>query len=193
MSVLPKNKKVAAGIGVAAAAAAVLALGAGTYAAFTDTESGPGGTFAAGTLDLVVTSAPTTTPIFNATDITPGYASAPYTLSYRNAGSIPGNLSLSLGVTNAENDCTEPEGLVDNTCTGTAGELGGALLITVTGPGITYSGSIDGLAGGPTPVGALAPGATAQYQVSYSLPQDTGNQVQSDGVLVNASAVLAQQ
>jgi spore coat-associated protein N len=188
-----KNRKIAAGVGVAAVAAAALALGAGTYASFSDAETGPGGTLAAGTLDLTFDSTPTTTPLFTASDIAPGYQSETYTLTYRNVGSLPGNLALSLAVTNLENGCNGPESVVDSTCGANDGELGGALLIAVSGPGINYNGTLNNFAGGPSNVGAVPAGGTAVYSVSYSLPQSTGNEVQSDSAVVTSSAVLSQQ
>jgi predicted ribosomally synthesized peptide with SipW-like signal peptide len=193
MSVLPKNKKVTVGIGIAAAAAALIALGGGTYAAFSDTETGPGGTLAAGTLDLEVGSTPTTTPLFTATGIAPGYTSGDYTITYKNAGTIDGTLSLALGVANAENLCVEPEVGLDSSCGPTEGELGQALVITVNGPGgLNYTGPLNGLAGGPTPFGTVAAGQSAQYTVSYTLPVGVGNEVQSDGVAVTTTATLNQ-
>lgn len=55
MSIL-QNKRFRVGAGIAAVVLAVAAIGAGTYAAFVDTETGPSGTVAAGTLDLTVGS-----------------------------------------------------------------------------------------------------------------------------------------
>ncbi|QJY46354.1 TasA family protein [Pseudonocardia broussonetiae] len=103
MSILQKNKKLAAGIGVAAVAAAAVALGAGTYAAFTDTAEGPGGTLAAGTLSLDVTTNPSgTTTLFSASNIAPGYTSGPRTFIVENTGSIDGVLSGTFTVTGGQ-------------------------------------------------------------------------------------------
>ena len=51
---------------------ALSAIGTGTYAAFLDTEKGPGGTTASGTLDLTIGSTGTA-QLFSATNIAPGY------------------------------------------------------------------------------------------------------------------------
>lgn len=101
MSILQRNKKAAAGIGIAAAAVAAIALGTGTYAAFTDTQAGPGGTLAAGTLKLNVSTTPSgTTPLFNAHNIAPGYTSpTPMSITVANSGTLNGKLTAKLGVT----------------------------------------------------------------------------------------------
>lgn len=192
MSLLPKNKKATVGIGVAAAAAAAIALGGGTYAAFSDTETGPGGTLAAGTLDLEVGATPTTpTPLFTAKNVVPGFQSETYELTYHNAGSIDGKLSLALGVKGSENKCTPPEEKVDKSCDG-AGELGEKLIVKVTGPNLEFSGNLNSLAGGPNPYGIVPAEKSAVYKISYSLPATVGNEVQSDEVTVTTSATLDQ-
>lgn len=101
MGILQRNKKAAAGIGVAALAVAAIALGTGTYAAFQDQKVGPSGTLAAGTLTLDVTTNPAgQTPLFSATNIAPGYVSpSPMSLTVKNSGSLPGKLNTSITVT----------------------------------------------------------------------------------------------
>jgi spore coat-associated protein N len=86
-----QNRKVRIGLGIAVVVLALAAIGTGTYAAFLDTEKGPGGSTASGTLDLTVGSTGTT-QLFSATNIAPGYTQD-VTLSLKNAGSLPGMLT----------------------------------------------------------------------------------------------------
>ena len=117
MSILQKNKKLAAGIGVAAVAAAAIALGAGTYAAFTDTEAGPGGTLAAGTLNLDVTSNPAgTLQLFSASNIAPGYDSGDLVFTLTNTGSINGTVTGNGDVTENDGGNLDQQLLVSGNC-----------------------------------------------------------------------------
>jgi predicted ribosomally synthesized peptide with SipW-like signal peptide len=191
MSVLPKNKKVTVGIGIATAAAAAIALGGGTYAAFSDTEDGPTSTLAAGTLDLTVGANPAEAQKFEAKDIAPGYTSAPYKVTFKNAGTVPGNLAVALKVVNAENGCNAPEAKVDNTCDGAAGELGSKMNVTISGPGGTVTAPVGSIPAN-LPGGQLGANAEATYTISYSLPPGVGNEVQSDGVTITSTATLNQ-
>ncbi|MCE0762670.1 CalY family protein [Pseudonocardia kujensis] len=88
-----KNTKKKAGIivGLVALVVAATAIGAGTYAAFTDTETGPGGTQTAGTLDLQVGGDDTATALFSASNVAPGFGQN-YTFTLDNTGSIAGTL-----------------------------------------------------------------------------------------------------
>ncbi|WP_218591715.1 TasA family protein [Pseudonocardia oceani] len=120
MSILQKNKKLAAGIGVAAVAAAALALGAGTYAAFSDTEAGPGGTLAAGTLTLDITGSPTaTTQLFSASNIAPGYDSGPLIFTIENTGTIDGTVRGDATVTENAGGELDKQLRVSGNCPGT--------------------------------------------------------------------------
>lgn len=137
-TIVKKNKKTAAGIGIAAAAAAVLAIGAGTYAGFFDTEDGPATTAAAGTLFFGTS---TSTPLDPFENLAPGDA-ATRTLTYTNGGSLPGVFDLSftqLGV-DEEGDphCaggnSGPEAATGDDCSpeGDTGELDDQSTVAVT-------------------------------------------------------------
>ncbi len=189
MSVLQKNKKVAAGIGITAVAAAALALGAGTFAAFSDTETGPSGTLAAATLDLTVGKSESTTA-FDATNIAPGYQSPTSVLTFRNEGTIPGTLSVAFLTKNAENTCVEPEAVVDMSCGDADGELGQSLIISIEGNGFSYTGPLKDL---PKPAGTALPAmGSVSYKMFFTLPKETGNEVQSDSVQVTTTGTLEQ-
>lgn len=124
MSILQKNKKLAAGIGVAAVAAAAVALGAGTYAAFTDTEAGPGGTLAAGTLNLDVSSNPAgTLQLFSASNIAPGYDSGPLVFTLTNTGSINGTVTGNGVVSENAGGNLDEQLLVSGSCPGTPSQF----------------------------------------------------------------------
>jgi spore coat-associated protein N len=123
MSILQRNKKKATAIGIAAAAVAAIAIGGGTYAAFTSTATGPSGTLAAGTIQLDVTTTPSgAVPLFSATNIAPGYVSpSPMSVTVKNSGTLDGKLSAIIGVTpntggglqkylTVQGDCTYPTG-----------------------------------------------------------------------------------
>lgn len=118
-----KNKKLAAGIGVAALAVAALALGTGTYAAFQDTATGPAGTLAAGTLKLNVTTDPSgAVPLFKAEKIAPGYKSPkPMNVTVANSGTIDGVLTADLVATPNTGGGLQKYLTVEGSCTSPAG------------------------------------------------------------------------
>jgi len=108
-------------LGVAAAAA-----GAGTYAAFSDTEESNDNSLSAGTLDL--TAGDTNTISFTSSDIKPtddGTAD----LDLNNSGSVNGDLSIEVSsVKSTEGDDTDSE---TNTDTNDGGELDDQLEIAL--------------------------------------------------------------
>ncbi|MBW0091055.1 hypothetical protein I4I73_17215 [Pseudonocardia sp. KRD-184] len=183
MSVLQKNKKVAAGVGVAAVAAAALALGAGTYASFSDTEAGPGGTLAAGTLTLDITSNPSgVTEIFSASGIAPGYTSGTRTITIKNSGNIDGKLTGTLSVTGGP-DLDDQIGI-----TGNCGNLNvppGATLASLSGPAGNFLSSGVALNGGQT--------VTCSFQFTFKeLADETNNLAQGESVVVTSNLTLTQ-
>jgi predicted ribosomally synthesized peptide with SipW-like signal peptide len=187
MTVLQKNKKLAAGIGVAAAAAAVLAVGAGTYASFSDTESIPQTTFAAGNLDLQVGGTVTTDPL-KFENFVPG-DKATRTIVLTNAGSIAGNLSVKFTVNGTEGGCVEPETDVETTCDG-GSELLEQLLVKVNGQDYGSLGTL-GTNGIPTG-GTLAAGAKQDFTIVVELPKGAKNDVMTDTAAVTAELTLVQ-
>ena len=119
-------------LGLTIAALLVMALvGGGTWAYFSDTETGTG-SITAGTLDI--TAGGTTT--FSLTNQAPGIAATTgIDLSLTNNGSIIGNLEIALsGLLNPENTASAIELLQGGETTGngpTDGELGGLVEIAI--------------------------------------------------------------
>lgn len=110
---------------------------AATAALFTDTETSGTNTFTAGTLNMTVGGADGTAfESFSISNIgADGTVSGGKTWTVTNDGSVDGQLAMSItGLTNTENDCNEPEAIVDTTCgdPGTGdGELGAAIATTL--------------------------------------------------------------
>ncbi|MBW0117376.1 TasA family protein [Pseudonocardia abyssalis] len=178
MSILQKNKKLAAGIGVAAVAAAAIALGAGTYAAFTDTEAGPGGTLAAGTLNLdVTTNGSSTIELFSADNIAPGYVSPARTFTIKNSGTINGVLNGSSTVTENTGGDLDSQLFVSGSCTGTPTFNN----VPVTALATTFSN---------VPLNA---GASANCSLVFSFPDALNNNLaQGDKVVITSTLNLTQ-
>lgn len=188
MTVLQKNKKLAAGIGVAAAAAAVLAVGAGTYASFSDTENIPQTTFAAGNLDLQVGGTVTTQPL-KFENFKPG-DTASRTIVLTNAGSIAGDLSVKFVVDGGEGGtCVDPETDAEPGCDA-GSELLEQLVVKVNGQsfGTLSELGAKGIPGG----GSLAAGAKQDLTITVELPKGAGNEVMTDTAAVTAELTLLQ-
>lgn len=186
MSVLQKNKKVAAGIGVAAAAAAVLALGAGTYAAFSDTETVPNTTFAAGSLNLVVGGSVTTAP-FAYNDLKPGSV-IDESISVDNAGTLDGKLTFAINVSGAENTCVEPETDREPGCSA-ASELTSALLVSVNNaPAVPLSSFPASFDASTLP----AAGDPVTVPIRFTVDPNAGNEIMTDSTTVSFTATLTQ-
>ncbi|WFG45891.1 TasA family protein [Pseudonocardia alni] len=185
------------GIGVAAVAVAVLAIGLGTYAAFTDTEDGPGGQVSSGTLDLTVGSNADKV-LFNQANIAPGFSTT-VTVDVRNAGSVPGTVTGSLTATGSDVTCTEPEAEAEkvaaNACAA-GGNLQDEMTVqVVSGPGVGTAGAAVPLrtfVQSPLPSGPLGAGATGTYTLTFALPSSADNKVQGDRITVGSTFTLNQ-
>lgn len=183
MSVLQKNKKVAAGIGVAAVAAAALALGAGTYASFSDTATGPGGTLAAGTLGLSVTSNPSdVTEIFSASNIAPGYTSGTRTLTIANTGNIDGKLTGTLNVTGGTN--LRNQIFVTGACPGGLTIPANTTVAALVAPATGFLGTGVNLAGGAT--------GTCTFEFTFRDLGAANNAAQGETIVVSSNLTLTQ-
>jgi spore coat-associated protein N len=104
-------------------------VGGGTWAYFSDTETGSG-TFAAGTLDLTANGSNANVTLFTLTDIAPGDddgdSSIP-TVALKNIGSVTSDLWVSMGtITNTQS----ANGTGEHTQVGT-GELGGYVKMAI--------------------------------------------------------------
>lgn len=198
MSIL-QNKRFRVGVGVAAVVLAVAAIGAGTYAAFVDTETGPGGTVAAGTLDLTVAGGGANLELIKVSNIQPGF-SQNATITLRNVGTLPGGLTSTLQVTGADGVCTEPESEAEGkpvgTCSAT-GDLQNQLQVAVVrGPSTTTPVPVSQFVGTGLPAPASIPaGATVEYELQFTLPNLAGvenNKVQGDSMTLTSNFVLTQ-
>lgn len=204
-----KNRKRKAGliVGLVALVVAAAAIGAGTYAAFTDTETGPGGTETAGTLDLEVGSSGTTSTLFSASNIAPGFTQD-YTFTLKNAGSVTGTLSTAMTFSGGDGSCTEPERTAEGTTTCNAnGNLQDQMQVSVVSSPVSSTAtppvSLASFAGTPLPgSGSLKidGGQTVTYTLRFTLPNDTSttaetnsnNKVQGDTITLNSTFNLVQ-
>lgn len=186
MAILQKNRKAAAGVGIAAAAAAVLALGAGTYAAFTDTETAPDATFAAGTLNLEVGQTVTGNPL-NFLNLVPGQTTETV-LTFVNTGTVNGNLSLDFEVVGGDPTCVAEEDVVPNGCA-LGGNLPDNLQVNIDG---VARGTLTDLARDGLPAGLLPAQSQDTYTLTVTLNGNAGNEVQSDTATLTTVATLDQ-
>jgi spore coat-associated protein N len=193
MSIIQRNKKVAAGIGIAAAAAAAIALGTGTFAAFTATAAGPGGTLAAGTMVLEVGGSASAL-LFNDTGIYPTQVIPAKVVTFKNNSPVPATLSGVLSLSGATDGGTNGAQLQN--------ELTMASSCTVaSGPATTTPATIISSVGGAVVSGAVAgsplelpAGATATCTFTFNLPDRPDNDlVQGDGVIVASNFTLTQK
>jgi spore coat-associated protein N len=195
-----QNTRFRIAVGIAAVVLAAAAIGAGTYAAFSDTETGPNGTLASGTLDLVVGATPGTLNLFSATNMKPG-TSQDATFQVSNTGSLPGTLTSALSVTGADVTCTEPEYVAEGVAAGACapgGNLQEQMTVQVVagpnGPAAAVPLSQFVTAGLPLP-GTLAAGASANYTLRFAftdLPGTTNNKAQGDSVAITSTFNLVQ-
>jgi predicted ribosomally synthesized peptide with SipW-like signal peptide len=141
--------------GIALTSAAALAVGGGTFASFVDNEVSQNTEVIAGTLDLVV-GGTALSEIYNASNAAPGDSDLPgkgYVLT--NSGTLPGKLRVNLVKdADAENTCTEPEGVAEPTCAGdTNGELDNWMKVQVDGNSFGFGGTTPWLGLANAPVG----------------------------------------
>ena len=183
-----KRKRLAKIVGVAAAIVAAAAIGAGTYASFTDTETS-GNTAAAGTLDLDFGTTPA--QLFTGSNIAPGY-SRTVPLTVRNTGNINGILNATMAVIGGDGVCTEPEAAAEAVEGGgcnPSGNLQDEMTVTVNG-GEPVSLAAFASAGLHTI--SIPAGQTVTLDLVFALPTSADNKVQGDTVQLNSSFTLDQ-
>lgn len=193
------KKRTTVGVVIAAVGAAAIALGAGTFAAFSDTKAGPITNATAGT--VVLTEGLSNSEALAMANLVPGDTTAgSKTLSYTNGGSAPATLTLALAVADIENGCNGDELSVDSDCTTTTsgGDLSRLLKVTVTkkvnggdSQSVYPTGPVSGL---PLSDGtSVDPGEKVEYTFKYSFP-DSGpsdNAAQGDKTTVTTTATLS--
>jgi spore coat-associated protein N len=149
--------------------------GAGTWAAFSDSETSDGNTFTAGTLDLKLNGLDGITG-FSIGDVAPNAQGNAGTITVKNAGTISGNLVVSsANIVEDENGMNDAEQAVDSTADG---ELGNAITISIyDGATSLYQGSVAGLINAN--LGTLAGAEEKTLTINYAV-SDAGNEIQSD-------------
>jgi spore coat-associated protein N len=181
------KRRSAAATGIAAVAA--IALGSGTYAAFTATQAGPGGTLTAGTLTLDMGGFDTT-EVFDS-DIVPGQV-VHRTVTATNTGSIAGSLSEQFTVTGKENGCTTSETAAGG-CSARDGNLQEPDQLQVSLDGVHYEPVSRMAQPGWLPPIPLAAHASVTQQFYFKLPDNNhNNRVQSDKLRIQSIATLNQ-
>ncbi|RCW45265.1 camelysin-like metallo-endopeptidase [Halopolyspora algeriensis] len=181
-----RNKKLAAGIGGVTAVAAAVAISAGTFAAFSDTEQ-RGVVATGGTMDLQITNSQYgdvfgENGIVDVGTVSPGETVGKAKFTAKNAGDVAGNLSIDLQALKDDgNGFTGPEEGADgeNGVDGASeGELLENLVLTINGGGNSHTLedlddiSVDNLA-------TLEGGESINYTLKLSV-KDAGNEIQGD-------------
>lgn len=184
------NKKILASIMVVGLLG--LALGWGTYALFSDTETSEGNMLTAGTSDLTVNDE--NDPItlkFDVSNIAPGYDSGYLKWKCKNVGTLDGTLSVVFSIiVNSDNGQNEPE-LATGDDDSDVGELGQYLKYTIgwapyswsvpstlksewqTGPQHPWgTPGLNGLGGTTYNYGTLAAGAEIGFFMKLSLDEN---------------------
>ena len=192
-----RKKKGVIAVGIAAAAAALVAIGAGTFAAFSDTEDATVGDIKAGTLDLTV-GGTTAGVLFDEQNLVPGYTDTKE-ITFHNVGSLPGIMDVEYQVTGLDNTCTEPEDVAGG-CSSSEGDLADAVQMVITDPDHLdpplFDGTLAGLEASQNtegPVGTLEPDQELSLTITFTVPlETTGNEIQSDSILVTSVATLDQ-
>ena len=193
--------------GVTAVASAV-ALGAGSLAYFSDTQSAPLATVTTGTLTLTINDLTTlTTPLVTAvTNAAPGFSQGSAPLVFKNTGSLPGSLRLHIipGATNS----LEFNQAVQVSFTGLGtpaadaatpaipsaldGPLTLAQAIAVAPASVPAdAAAVPAVANGLT-IATLAPGATQNAAYSYRIDPNAGNALQGQTGSFSITADLLQ-
>ena len=179
------------------------ALGIGTYASFSDTETSVGNSFTAGTLDLKINGADTNVVAFTIANMRPGnQPTSSYVLS--NAGSLSGTLDIiSVVRTDSENTRIEPEIEAGDT-TDNVGELSSVVNLRLyidtdkdgyysTGDVMFFNGKVDQLPTSFVLNTPIAAGANIRINAVFDW-WDTANdnKAQSDSFTLDLTFQLKQ-
>jgi len=183
--------------GVVTIGAAAAAAGAGTFAAFTDSESSTGNTISAGTLSL---SSPSNA-VFTASDIVPGDSipgSGTTTIqaTYENSSTVdPAEVDFSASI-GEPSEPTEPSNSTDQTASQFASQLNvDTANLTIDGASDTDLTSAEGvstlddLAGLSLDdaYGEISPGQTVGLELAVTFDSGAGNAYQADGVSLSVT------
>lgn len=162
--------------------------GAGTFAAFSDTEQSTGNTFTAGTLDLKINDSDQNVA-FTVSNVKPG-DSGTITYTFKNAGSIDGYLTLK-DISVYDEEGVNPE---SETNTDGLGDLSANMDIVVKLNGNqVWSGKLSEWSNAGQLKNHLLPaGQTATLEITYSISSNVGNDIQGDKVTAGFTAELTQ-
>nr|WP_272913196.1 TasA family protein [Halapricum salinum] len=181
-------------LGVAAAAA-----GAGTYAAFTDSESSENNQVSAGTLDLTFGGSDGPVEAVSISNAVPGDSDTG-TLTLSNDGSVNGTLDIGVaGVTSSGGANPDPEDQTASEDTGAALEEAVDLTITLqpgSGSTTVYDGTVANLSTGSLQSGIPLDSSTSKdIEIQYTVNPKSGqadNDIQGDTLTVNFDFTLTQ-
>lgn len=209
------RRQVLASFGLAGIASA--GAGAGTVALFTDEETSANNTVQAGTLDLEVNGSGSNA-VFDVSNVVPGDSGTAST-TLQNDGTLPGYLTFGItGFRTPENGVNEPESGAsaendphgENAGGDHTGELAQRLLVkmklvvdgdshylvgTDSSPEVAAAVRLGEYDLGDTDVGdlRLGPGQEVEFVTHYAIPDDVGNEIQSDSVDMEAIFALTQE
>ena len=168
------------------------AVGAGTLAYFSDTETSAGNSFTAGTLDLTMTTATPGQP-WTFSNMKPGDVISGST-TVKNTGTLTGELYGRC--TYVDTDLTDATDLADMLIVTSWQD---PEMLTAFNPGIT----LKQMANQPTDAlvigfgtwmeyGTLAPSASGTFAMEVTFNTGAGNEYQGDGVVVTFEYLLVQ-
>ena len=191
---------------IAIAATATL-LGVGTYAKYSDKETGAFHTVTAGTMDLQLTKAgsdPEWILPFTMVDAKPGDHGHKM-ISFHNAGTVDGKLFVKVVMdSNEENGIIEPETEAgDVTGAVGQGELGGAMTLSVDGIAAMQGQTLTALdavaapgaiwdSAGPWPDHIWPAGHDGSVSIDWSIPSTVGSEIMTDSVSFHLEFTLLQ-
>ena len=185
------RRKVLGGLTFIGAAGAIG--GAGTWAAFSDTEESTKNYVQAGTLDLTIDGANDPVVTLEVDKAAPGASGGPESSTLTNAGSLDGNLAVEvLDVRSSEGDnSSEAEG---NTATGDGGELDQFLTVNIGfgGGAAVISNTANNLTGATGTGPSLASGGSSSLDMSYAVDSAATNDAQGDRVEIDVQVSLKQ-
>ena len=165
-----------------------LAIGWGTYAYFSDTETSEGNTFTAGTLDLKVDGKDDPLPVyFELSDVKPG-DSGSKDIVLKNDGTLDGKAYIHFkNVVDSPGTTPEPEPTPDN------GELSQNLWIKVSVDSTTIvEGFLSNIKSNSYELGIIAGGSSLTVTIEWSIGSGVGDVIQGDIVTFDIEFSLEQ-
>ncbi len=170
----------------------------GTWAYFSDSETSTGNQLTAGTLDLKTDDVDGVTQTLLATNMAPGDAVGPQTITLKNIGSISGaNLTLSFSYTENDNSPNP----INMSANATAAMIevtilnygGSSLLSSVSDNNSNSYKDIEDLKNADlSGQSGINASASKDFEIAVQLRTSTGNDFQADGINVTMSFTLNQ-